>query len=104
MARDDYGLSGHKLLSAEEIASGSASCLKEATLPIAALRAGKNLVNVDELREGMKLRLLDWDEVRNIELFAIADDGCRMEACILVFPHRPPRDSEVFYRFTVDTI
>jgi hypothetical protein len=78
MTRDDYELSGHNLRSDEEIASGSASCLEEAGFPRAALRAGKNLVNIDELRERMKLRLLDWDEVRNIELFAIADDGCRI--------------------------
>jgi hypothetical protein len=78
MVRDDYELSGHKLQSAEEIASVSASFLEEAIFPRAALRAAKNLVNIDELREGMKLRLLDWDEVRNIELFTIADDGCRI--------------------------
>jgi len=74
MVRDDYALSGHKLQSAEEIASG----LEDGTLLRAALRAGKHLVNIDELREGMKLRLLDWDEVRNIELFTIADGGARM--------------------------
>jgi hypothetical protein len=78
MIREDYELSGHKLQSAEEITSGSALCLEEATRPRAVLRAGENPVNVDELREGMKLRLLDWDELRNIELFTIADDGCRI--------------------------
>jgi hypothetical protein len=74
MVRDDYALSGHKLQSAKEIGSG----LKEAARPRAALRAGKHLVDIDELRNGMKLRLLDWDEVRNIELFTIADEGARM--------------------------